>query len=105
MIATQPRLSLSDLAIQPDMPICQTDLPLDWYQEQFKPYAEEYLALPDRLPSTVLPWMDSYIRPALDHFGDSIMLLAWFENSVWNVAIARISIVVMQLKILFSQYT
>ena len=39
------------------MPICQTDLPLDRYQEEFRPYAEEYLALPDRLPTTVLPWM------------------------------------------------
>jgi len=78
MTATQPNVSLSDLAIQPDMPICQTDLPLDRYQMEFKPYAEEYLALPDRLPSTVLPWMDRYIRPALDHFGDSIMLLAHY---------------------------
>jgi quinolinate synthase len=60
------------------MPICQQDLPLDWYQKEFQPYAEEYLALPDRLPETVLPWMDRYIHPALDHFGPSIMLLAHY---------------------------
>ena len=44
--------------LQPELPVCQTDLPLDWYQEEFKPYAEEYLALPDRTPESVLPWMD-----------------------------------------------
>ena len=68
----------SGLVIRPDIPICQTDLPLDWYQAEFKPYAEEYLALPDRLPRTVLPWMDKYIRPALDYFGDDLMLLAHY---------------------------
>ena len=70
--------SPSSLVIQPDIPICQTDLPLDWYQEEFKPYAEEYLALPDRLPQTVFPWMDRYIRPALDHFGEDLILLAHY---------------------------
>ena len=68
----------SGIQIVPDMPICQQDLPLDWYQEEFKLYAEEYLALPDRTPETVLPWMDSYIHPALDHFGTGIMLLAHY---------------------------
>lgn len=68
----------SGIVIQPDIPICQTDLPLDWYQEEFKPYAEEYLALADRRPETVLPWMDGYIQPALDHFGPSLMLLAHY---------------------------
>lgn len=68
----------SGIVLQPDMPICQRDLPLDWYQEEFKPYAEEYLALPDRKPGTVLPWMDRYIHPALDHFGPDIMLLAHY---------------------------
>ena len=68
----------SGLVIQPDLPICQTDLPLDRYQEEFKPYAEEYLALPDRRPETVLPWMDATIRPALAHFGDDLMLLAHY---------------------------
>ncbi|MFT7580766.1 MAG: quinolinate synthase [Myxococcota bacterium] len=68
----------SGIVLTPGMPICQTDLPLDWYQDEFKPYAEEYLALPDRTPETVLPWMDRYIVPALDHFGDKLMLLAHY---------------------------
>ena len=68
----------SGLALRPELPVCQADLPLDWYSEEFKPYAEEYLALPDRLPATVLPWLDSYVRPAQDHFGDSLLLLAHF---------------------------
>ena len=38
----------SGIAITPGLPICQTDLPLDWYQDDFKSYAQEYLALPDR---------------------------------------------------------
>ena len=66
------------IQLVPDMPICQQDLPLDWYQEEFRPYAEEYLALPDRTPATVLPWMDSYIRPALDVLGPKTMLLAHY---------------------------
>jgi quinolinate synthase len=68
----------SGIRIEPDVPICQTDLPLDWYQEEFKPYAEEYLALPDRKPETVLPWMDSYIRPALSEIGPELVLLAHY---------------------------
>lgn len=71
-------LRSSGLTIEPNIPICQTDLPLDWYQDEFRPYAEEYLALPDRTAQTVVPWMDRYVVPALDHFGDSIMLLAHF---------------------------
>jgi len=74
--AAAPRSS--GIQLLPDMEICQHDLPLDWYQEEFKPYAEEYLALPDRLPGTVLPWMDRYVHPALDHFGPSLMLLAHY---------------------------
>ena len=35
------------ITLQADIPICQSDLPLDWYQDEFKPYAEEYIALPD----------------------------------------------------------
>jgi len=54
----------SGLQIVPDMPICQQDLPLDWYQPEFQPYAEEYLALPDRLPETVLPLL-AQLRRAL----------------------------------------
>lgn len=68
----------SGITLSPGMSICQSDLPLDWYQSELKPYAEEYLALPDRKPETVLPWMDRYIVPALAHFGDRIMLLAHY---------------------------
>src|SRR5882762_7627342 len=68
----------SGIQLVPDIPICQTDLPLDWYQPEFKPYAEEYLALPDRLPATVLPWMDGYIEPALAALGGRVMLLAHY---------------------------
>ena len=68
----------SGLHLDPELPLCQTDLPLDWYQAEFKPYAEEYLALPDRLPGTVFGWLDRYARPAQQHFGDSLLLLAHF---------------------------
>ncbi len=71
-------MNSSGIRLTPGMAICQTDLPIDWYQEEFKPYVEEYLALPDRTPETVLPWMDKYIVPALDHFGDKLMLLAHY---------------------------
>jgi len=64
--------------LHPELPLCQTDLPLDWYQEEFKPYAEEYLALPDRLPATVFGWLDRYVRPAQAHFGDELLLLAHY---------------------------
>ncbi len=64
--------------IFPSIPICQTDLPLDWYQEEFRPYAEEYLALPDRLPETVFGWLDGYVRPACEHFGDALLLVAHY---------------------------
>ena len=83
-MSTQPphapssRPDSSHLALRPGLPICQTDLPLSWYQPEFQPYAEEYLALPDRTPETVLPWLDSYIRPAQEHFGDALLLLAHF---------------------------
>jgi quinolinate synthase len=71
-------LRSSGIALHPDIPLCQTDLPLDWYQEEFKPYAEEYLALPDRRPQTVLRWMDGYMLPALDALGGQLMLLAHY---------------------------
>jgi quinolinate synthase len=64
--------------LEPDIPLCQTDLPLDWYQEEFKPYAEEFLALPDRVPATVLRYLDRYVLPAREHFGDSLLLLAHY---------------------------
>jgi quinolinate synthase len=66
------------LLLQPNLPICQGDLPLDRYEAAFRPYAEEYLALPDRTPETVLPWLDRYVTPAIDHFGDSLLLLAHY---------------------------
>ena len=66
------------MTVLPDVPICQTDLPLDWYQPEFKPYAEEYLALPDRLPGTVLPWMDGYIDRARAALGPELILLAHY---------------------------
>lgn len=73
MSAAVPRIVL-----QPDVPICQTDLPLDWYQPEFQPYAEEYLALPDRTPESVLPWMDRYIEPARAALGPELILLAHY---------------------------
>jgi len=72
------RIASSGITLAPEIPICQTDLPLDWYQSEFKPYAEEYLALPDRKPATVMPWLDQYAIPAVEHFGDSLLLLAHF---------------------------
>ena len=74
---SSPQFS-TGLLLRPDLPMCQTEFPLDWYQEEFKPYAEEFQALPDRLPGTVFKWLDSYVTPALDHFGDSLLLLAHF---------------------------
>ena len=61
-----------------DMSICQSDYPLDWYQQEFIPYAEEYQALPDRKLTTVLAWMTPYIKKAQDHFGDQLLLLAHY---------------------------
>ena len=61
-----------------DMSICQSDYPLDWYQEEFIPYAEEYQALPDRKLTTVLKWMTPYVTKAQDHFGDKLLLLAHY---------------------------
>jgi len=66
------------IELQPSIPICQSDLPLDWYQSEFRPYAEEYLALPDRTPATVFDWLDGYVTPAREHFGDALLLLAHF---------------------------
>jgi quinolinate synthase len=69
---------MAPLTLQPDLPICQSDLPLDWYQPEFKPYAEEYLALPDRKLSTVVAYLDKYVKPAQEHFGDALLLLAHY---------------------------
>ena len=71
-------IASSGILLRPEIPLCQTDLPLDWYQAEFKPYAQEYLALPDRTPATILPWLDRYALPALDHFGPALLLLAHF---------------------------
>lgn len=64
--------------LKPGMNICQSDYPLDWYQKEFIPYAEEYQALPDRKPETVLPWMRRYMDPALKALGGDLLLLAHF---------------------------
>lgn len=61
-----------------DMEICQQDYPLDWYQEDFMPYAEEYMALPDRKLTTILKWMTPYMKKAQDHFGSQLLLLAHY---------------------------
>lgn len=63
---------------KPDMQVCQDDYPLDWYQQEFLPYAEEYQALPDRDTLTTLLWMQPYIDSAIKHFGDSLLLLAHY---------------------------
>ncbi len=66
------------LIYKPDMQVCQDDYPLDWYQQEFLPYAEEYQALPDRDMLTTLVWMEPYMKAAADHFGDSLLLLAHY---------------------------
>jgi len=72
----QPEKTL--MHIEQDMRICQSDYPLDWYQPEFIPYAEEYQALPDRQLTTVLTWMTPYIKKAQNHFGDKLLLLAHY---------------------------
>lgn len=72
----QPETTL--MQVRNDMSICQADYPLDWYQEEFIPYAEEYQALPDRKLTTVLAWMQPYMKKAQDHFGDKLLLLAHY---------------------------
>lgn len=72
----QPEATL--MSIRNDMAICQSDYPLDWYQEDFIPYAQEYQALPDRKLTTVLNWMKPYLIKAQNHFGDRLLLLAHY---------------------------
>ncbi len=60
------------------MQVCQDDYPLDWYQQEFVPYAEEYQALADRDILTTLMWMQPYMEAAIKHFGDSLLLLAHY---------------------------
>lgn len=74
--AYQPEKTL--MHIRSDMEICQADYPLDWYQQEFIPYAEAYQALPDRRLETVLKWMNPYMQKAKDHFGDELLLLAHY---------------------------
>lgn len=66
------------MRISNDMSICQSDYPIDWYQEEFIPYAQEYQALPDRKLTTVLAWMTPYLKKAQDHFDDKLLLLAHY---------------------------
>jgi len=63
---------------KPDLQVCQDDYPLDWYQQEFQVYAEEYQALPDRDPAMILLWMQPYVEAAINHFGDSLLLLAHY---------------------------
>ena len=72
----EPRLS--NLILPPDQQLCQVDYPLDRYQEDFVPYAQEYLALPDRKISTIINWMTPYIEKAQAHFGEKLLLLAHY---------------------------
>jgi quinolinate synthase len=67
-----------ELLVKPDMQVCQDDYPLDWYQQEFLPYAEEYQALPDRDLITIISWMQRYMDAAYQHFGDSLLLLAHY---------------------------
>lgn len=75
---TETTIPITNVKFKPDMPICQFDYPLDWYQTEFIPYAEEYQALPNRKFETVIPWMQKYIQPALKYFGDDLLLVAHY---------------------------
>jgi len=66
------------ILLKPTMQVCQDDYPLDSYQQEFVPYAEEYQALPDREIITTLMWMQPYMEKAIHHFGDSLLLLAHY---------------------------
>lgn len=66
------------LKLSPEMTLCQSDYPLDWYQKEFIPYAEEYQALPDRRLGTISAWMKPYMEKARNHFGDQLLLLAHY---------------------------
>ncbi len=64
--------------LKSNMQVCQDDYPLDWYQQEFMPYAEEYQSLPDRNILTTLMWMQPYIESSIKYFGDSLLLLAHY---------------------------
>jgi len=72
----QPKQTL--MTVSNDMYICQSDYPIDWYQEEFIPYAQEYQALPDRKLTTITQWMAPYVHKAQEHFGDQLLLLAHY---------------------------
>ncbi len=75
---TEKNWTQSPKIVTTDMAICQSDYPLDWYQEEFVPYAEEYQALPDRKLSTILPWMQKYMEPVLKKMQDKLLLVAHY---------------------------
>jgi len=77
-IQTQATIPRTRFHLRPEMILCQIDYPLDWYQTEFIPYAEEYLALPDRKIETIVKWMRRYIDPALQTLGDQLLLLAHY---------------------------
>jgi len=55
---TELNIPKTGFVLNPEMDLCQSDYPLDWYQKEFLPYAQEYQALPDRRPETILSWMN-----------------------------------------------
>jgi quinolinate synthase len=75
---TETNIIKTKFELTPDMALCQSDYPIDWYQEAFIPYAKEYMALPNRKLSTICDWMEPYIQQAVSHFGDKLMLLAHY---------------------------
>lgn len=75
---TKTPIIQTQFQLTPDMAICQSDYPIDWYQEAFIPYAKEYMALPNRKLSTVCEWMEPYMQKATEHFGEKLMLLAHY---------------------------
>lgn len=75
---TETTIPITNITYKPKMPICQLDYPLDWYQQEFIPYAEEYQALPDRNSATILTWMQKYLTPAFKYFGDDLLLVAHY---------------------------
>lgn len=77
-IEEQNILPKSQFTLDNDMAICQSDYPVDWYQADFAPYAQEYQALPNRKLTTICQWMEPYIQQAKQHFGDELMLLAHY---------------------------
>lgn len=75
---TEVAIPAHKIPLRSTMSICQSDYPLDWYQTELIPYAEEFQALSDRNIETVVKWMARYIEPAKAYFGDSLLLLAHY---------------------------